>query len=181
VRNVTNMGRKGSAIRAASCIATSWLILQACGGITERQVAEEEQSGTAAGSVSNEPSQGGSSSTNQAGSQPLAGTGVALAGSSTGTPKPKPKPKPKPTPTPSGVACYNDSDCPSSSCGGEVCNWTKTSPMPQGMKAFVCNPAGTDPKGRDGWCTTDADCKCVGLGAKCIAPYCTFTRPSDAP
>jgi hypothetical protein len=76
----------------------------------------------------------------------------------------------------SGAACYNDDDCPGSACGGEVCNWTKTATTPIGMKSFYCNAAGTQPDGKDGWCTTDADCKCVSQGAKCIAPYCTFTR-----
>jgi hypothetical protein len=172
------MGRTGSALRIASCMAASWLILQACGGITQREVTDESNGGTASGgSGSSKPSRGGTSSTNQAGSLSLAGTGTSLAGSNTGTPTPIPTP----TPTPVGTACYNDSDCPNSSCGGEVCNWTKTSPVPQGAKVFSCNPAGTDLKGHDGWCTTDADCKCAARGAKCLAPYCTFTRPSDAP
>jgi MYXO-CTERM domain-containing protein len=83
-----------------------------------------------------------------------------------------------------GEACYNDDDCPGGglTCGGDVCNWTKSNPNPDGMKAFTCNPAGSQtPVGKDGWCTTDDDCKCKSLGAKCVAPYCTFTKPSDAP
>ncbi|HEX2873157.1 MAG TPA: MYXO-CTERM sorting domain-containing protein [Polyangiaceae bacterium] len=81
-----------------------------------------------------------------------------------------------------GEACYNDDDCPGTACGDAVCNWTKTSKMPMGEKGFYCNPAGTQtPVGKDGWCTTDDDCKCKALGAKCVAPYCTFTKPGDAP
>jgi len=78
-----------------------------------------------------------------------------------------------------GEPCINDVDCPGGGqvCGGDVCNWTK----PQGDK-FTCNAAGTQtPKGKDGWCTTTADCKCKGEGATCVAPYCTFTKASDAP
>jgi MYXO-CTERM domain-containing protein len=75
-----------------------------------------------------------------------------------------------------GEACINDIDCPGAECGGPVCNWTK----PQGDK-FTCNPAGTQARGMDGWCTTDADCKCKGVGAVCHAPYCSFTKASDAP
>lgn len=78
------------------------------------------------------------------------------------------------TPTPA-VGCFNDSDCPGWTCGGDVCNWSKISPNPQGQKIFLCNPAGTDPQGMDGWCTTDADCKCRAQGARCVAPYCSFT------
>jgi MYXO-CTERM domain-containing protein len=51
-----------------------------------------------------------------------------------------------------------------------------------GDKLYACNPAGSQiPKGKDGWCNTDADCKCKGAGAKCVFPYCTFTKASDAP
>ena len=77
---------------------------------------------------------------------------------------------------PEGAACYNDTDCPDPACGGQVCNWTKQAQHPDGTKLFYCNAAGTQPDGKDGWCTTDADCKCRGLGAHCAAPYCTFTR-----
>jgi MYXO-CTERM domain-containing protein len=80
-----------------------------------------------------------------------------------------------------GEACYNDIDCPGTACGDAVCNWTKTPAMAVGMKTFACNPAGSQtPVGHDGWCTTDADCKCMGQGAKCqqpTLPYCTFTKP----
>ncbi|HEY1536798.1 MAG TPA: hypothetical protein VGF76_22405 [Polyangiaceae bacterium] len=48
--------------------------------------------------------------------------------------------------------------------------------MPSGTKVFFCNPAGTDAVGADGWCQTDADCKCKGEGAVCNAPYCSFTK-----
>ena len=75
-----------------------------------------------------------------------------------------------------GEACYVDRDCPGTACGDSVCNWNKSAPVPNGSKLFYCNPAGTDPVGLDGWCTTDADCKCMGQGAKCAAPYCTFTK-----
>jgi MYXO-CTERM domain-containing protein len=83
-----------------------------------------------------------------------------------------------------GEACFNDDDCPGGGavCGGDVCNWTKPHPMATGDKPYTCNPAGTDPKGRDGWCTDDSDCKCKAEGATCkVPPYCTFTKPSDAP
>jgi hypothetical protein len=82
-------------------------------------------------------------------------------------------------PAPSG--CFNDTDCPNQECGGEVCNWNLISPNPGVDKPYVCNPAGSQPKGQDGWCTTDENCKCFGLGARCIAPYCSFTKLSDAP
>lgn len=83
-----------------------------------------------------------------------------------------------------GEPCYNDIDCPGggSACGGDVCNWNKQSPNPSGNKVFYCQPAGMAAKGSDGWCTVDADCKCAAQGANCSrAPYCTFTKPSDAP
>jgi MYXO-CTERM domain-containing protein len=86
-----------------------------------------------------------------------------------------------------GEACYNDIDCPGTACGDAVCNWTKTAKMPVGEKVFGCNPAGSQtPVGRDGWCTTDADCKCKAEGATCQLdtpakqPYCTFTKPPGA-
>jgi len=80
------------------------------------------------------------------------------------------------------ASCFNDTDCPNQACGGEVCNWNLISPNPSDPnKPYVCNPAGSAPKGTDGWCTTDENCKCLGQGAKCIAPYCSFTKASDAP
>jgi MYXO-CTERM domain-containing protein len=75
-----------------------------------------------------------------------------------------------------GEPCYVDTDCPGTACGDAVCNWTKQSPMPSGTKVFYCNPAGTDAVGMDGWCQTDADCKCKGEGAVCNAPYCSITK-----
>jgi MYXO-CTERM domain-containing protein len=76
-----------------------------------------------------------------------------------------------------GEPCINDIDCPGAECGGAVCNWDK----PQGDR-FTCNPAGSQPKGEDGWCSSNSDCKCASLGATCAtAPYCTFTKPSEAP
>lgn len=80
-----------------------------------------------------------------------------------------------------GEACYNDTDCPGTACGDAVCNWSKTATTPMGEKMFYCNPAGTQAKKADGWCTTDDNCKCKGLGAKCVGTFCTFTKPGDAP
>lgn len=75
--------------------------------------------------------------------------------------------------TKDAAACTNDVDCPDPSCGGQVCKWSSS--------GHNCVAAGTDPAGTDGWCTVDSDCKCFGLGARCAAPHCTFTKPSDAP
>jgi MYXO-CTERM domain-containing protein len=73
------------------------------------------------------------------------------------------------------ASCTNDVDCIATpACGGDVCDWS-TAPT---MK---CKPAGVKPAGMDGWCTTDDSCKCKGLGATCVAAFCTFTRPCDAP
>lgn len=76
-----------------------------------------------------------------------------------------------------GEPCYNDDDCPNPACGGDVCNWAKTAPKPDGTKIFYCQPAGRDPKGQDGWCTTDANCKCKATGATCntAVSHCTDT------
>lgn len=75
------------------------------------------------------------------------------------------------------ATCVDDIDCVATpQCGGEVCDWSNAA---AGMK---CKPAGsTGPKGMDGWCTVDEDCKCHGMGATCVTAYCTFTRPCDAP
>lgn len=167
------MGRFGNVIRLASC---SWLVLLACGGISERGGSDENGSGAATGGSSSagsasKPSGGGSPSVSHAGNQGVAGTATAVAG--TGITMPTPNRDPAP--------CFNDTDCPGNSCGGEVCNWNKAHPKPSGDKVFVCNPAGTDPNGQDGWCTSDANCKCLGLGAKCLGVRCTFTRAADAP
>jgi hypothetical protein len=70
---------------------------------------------------------------------------------------------------PASAACTNDVDCPTPACGGEVCQWP----------AHACVTAGTDPQGTDGWCTLDSDCKCMGEGATCVSPHCTFTLPRD--
>ncbi len=70
------------------------------------------------------------------------------------------------------MSCVNDDDCPEPQCGGQVCDWNK---------GLLCYPAGQDPAGKDGWCSTTEDCKCKGLGAVCVGVYCTFTRPQDAP
>jgi hypothetical protein len=70
--------------------------------------------------------------------------------------------------------CTNDIDCPNAACGGEVCQWVT-------IEQHECQAAGSKPKGEDGWCTTDADCKCNGAGAKCVGVFCTFTTAADAP
>jgi hypothetical protein len=75
------------------------------------------------------------------------------------------------------TSCVNDVDCPTAACGGDICDWADTAhPM-------TCKAAGTHPKGHDGWCTVDTDCKCNGMGATCDKSVfsCTFTRPCDAP
>ena len=72
------------------------------------------------------------------------------------------------------TACLNDVDCPEPACGGQVCDYIAAPTQ-------TCKPAGTQPKGSDGWCTTDDDCKCKSLGATCVSAFCTFTKPSDAP
>jgi MYXO-CTERM domain-containing protein len=70
------------------------------------------------------------------------------------------------------TSCDNDDDCIATpACGGDVCEWP----------AHVCKPAGSAAKGADGWCTTTADCKCMGMGATCEGVYCSFTRACDAP
>ena len=66
------------------------------------------------------------------------------------------------------ASCINDVDCPEPACGGQVCDYNK---------GLTCQPAGGAPKGQDGWCTVDSDCKCMGMGAKCVSVYCTFTTP----
>jgi len=72
-------------------------------------------------------------------------------------------------------SCLNDIDCPDTACGGQVCDYTTGTP--------TCKAAGSQPKGMDGWCSQDSDCKCASLGAKCTSSlvYCTFTLPSQAP
>lgn len=165
---------RGSAILGAMARG-SWLLAGfvglGCGGIVERVGERGESPPDSQGGA------GGTLPTGHAGSGskgPLAG-GSSAGGSSAGGGSPT-----DPA-TGEGSACFNDIDCPNPNCGGLVCNWTKIAPRPEGMKVFYCSPAGTAPRGSDGWCTTDADCKCHGLGAHCIAPYCTFTRASDAP
>ena len=69
------------------------------------------------------------------------------------------------------ATCVNDIDCIATpQCGGDICDWSN---IAAGMH---CKPAGSQPKGQDGWCTTDADCKCKDMGATCVAAFCTFTR-----
>jgi hypothetical protein len=145
-------------------LACCWVAVLACGGITQRQGNDDESGGTSAGG-SNNANRSGSGS--RAGNAGIAGSTSAAAGSSVMMPTPSGEPAP----------CFNDTDCPGSACGGQVCNWTLVHPNPVGEKAFVCNPAGSQqPIGKDGWCTTDDNCKCRGAGAKCVIPYCTFTR-----
>ena len=73
------------------------------------------------------------------------------------------------------AACVNDTDCPDAQCGGQICDWSKLPQTPQ-----TCTPAGTQPQGTDGWCTTDADCKCKTEGATCLNSQCTRTLPMSA-
>lgn len=85
-----------------------------------------------------------------------------------------------------GEDCLNDTDCPGTECGSAVCNWNKPKLNPADPnKPYTCNPAGTDAKGHDGWCSDHNNdfCKCKALGATCSANnfYCTFTKPADAP
>jgi MYXO-CTERM domain-containing protein len=82
-----------------------------------------------------------------------------------------------------GEACFNDDDCPNPACGGDVCNWGKLAAKADGSKMFYCQPAGRDPKGQDGWCTTDANCKCKASGATCntAVSHCTDTGTPAAP
>jgi hypothetical protein len=69
---------------------------------------------------------------------------------------------------PNPTRCVNDIDCVATpACGGEICDW---------INGMTCQPAGRSPKGQDGWCTTDNDCKCFAQGARCAVPYCTFTQ-----
>jgi len=71
------------------------------------------------------------------------------------------------------ASCTNDIDCVATpTCGGDVCNYNA---------GQTCTAAGSAPKGQDGWCAQDSDCKCAAQGAKCVFVYCTFTKPSDAP
>ncbi|HEX7680001.1 MAG TPA: hypothetical protein VF713_17865, partial [Thermoanaerobaculia bacterium] len=68
-------------------------------------------------------------------------------------------------------SCVNDIDCPTSACGGQVCDFYTTPTQ-------TCKPAGTQPAGMDGWCTSTADCKCASLGAVCTSSLsCSFTKP----
>jgi MYXO-CTERM domain-containing protein len=85
-----------------------------------------------------------------------------------------------------GEPCFNDTDCAGGGmvCGGDVCNWNMLHAAPVGDMKYTCNPAGTDAKGMDGWCTStngNDNCKCKDLGAKCSGVHCTFTKPDQAP
>ena len=81
---------------------------------------------------------------------------------------PPPTPSGKPNPT----SCLNDIDCVATpGCGGDVCDYDTGFPH--------CVPAGTAPRGTDGWCTKDADCKCASAGARCNGIYCSFTKSEE--
>ena len=67
------------------------------------------------------------------------------------------------------LSCVNDVDCPDSTCGGQVCDYSTGTP--------TCKPAGTGKVGEDGWCGQDSDCKCHAQGATCVVVFCTFTQP----
>ena len=88
-----------------------------------------------------------------------------------------------------GEDCLNDTDCPGTECGTDVCSWNmpKTNPT-NPDKPYTCVAVGTDPmasKGKEGWCSDkNSDfCKCKAQGATCSSNifYCTFVKPSDAP
>jgi len=70
------------------------------------------------------------------------------------------------------AACTNDTDCPGTTCGSEICTWTTT--------PHSCVAAGQGTPGGEGWCTDSSDCKCGVQGATCNLTYCTFTTPPDA-
>lgn len=74
------------------------------------------------------------------------------------------------------TSCSVDTDCVATpECGGDVCTYAQSG-------STTCTPAGKGPKGADGWCTVDTDCKCYAQGAKCNVVYCTFTTltsPTD--
>ena len=73
-----------------------------------------------------------------------------------------------PRPALAQLQCNSDTDCPGATCGGSVCQWS--------VGGHACVPAGTDPQGYDGWCVSDANCKCAGFGATCSSSsHCTFT------
>jgi hypothetical protein len=79
-------------------------------------------------------------------------------------------------PTPTGArnpaSCVNDIDCVATpACGGDICSYYSGIP--------TCQPAGQQPAGSDGWCTTDADCKCHAQGARCNGIFCSFTKQPD--
>jgi hypothetical protein len=70
------------------------------------------------------------------------------------------------------AACTVDTDCPGTTCGSQVCDWTQT--------PHACVAAGQHPAGQDGWCTQSGDCKCASLGASCNITYCSFTTAPAA-
>src|SRR5579859_7050899 len=68
-------------------------------------------------------------------------------------------------------ACVNDTDCPGTTCGSQVCTWGA---------AMTCTAAGQAAQGSDGWCTTNANCKCPGATCNPMSFHCSFTMPQDA-
>jgi len=68
------------------------------------------------------------------------------------------------------TSCDHDTQCPGTTCGGQVCQWAAV---------HACVAAGTDPQGSDGWCNSDAECKCKSEGATCnlTTLHCTATLP----
>jgi hypothetical protein len=156
-----------------------WLVVGmlsiACGGVVARHSGDDDDDDDDSTSGGSSPhSTGGSTSV------PKGGSASTTPGGATSTPTAGSASVP-PVNYGEGQGCYNDDDCPNPACGGLVCNWNKLSQSPSGMKIFYCNNAGSAPKGVEGWCTTNADCKCAGLGATCVNTHCTFTRPTDGP
>jgi hypothetical protein len=73
------------------------------------------------------------------------------------------------------ATCVNDNDCPGTACGSDVCSYLTATP--------ACTAAGQARAGMDGWCATDADCKCQSLqGATCMVTllYVSRRRPMQS-
>jgi hypothetical protein len=71
------------------------------------------------------------------------------------------------------TTCSYDTDCSDDSNGGTVCGG-----LVCGSKTSKCLPASSDP----GFCGSDDDCKCKGLGAICDQDnlFCTITQPPQS-
>ena len=76
------------------------------------------------------------------------------------------------SPPASAAACTVDTDCPGTTCGTEVCQWSNND------QTMMCVAAGTDPQGSDGWCDTAANCKCAGATCS-LAFHCSATLPAE--